>query len=245
MKNLIIVGAGSAARDYLQFVKDVNASLAEPKWNIKGFIADSGVDIKALTKGEFDVLGTIDGWHPSENEEFLMGVAEPSAKFILAQKLKAKGAEFATLIHPAATVNEYAELGEGCIVCPYCKIGANAKLGSFVTVDGYIGHDNFIEDFVTLSTGTRLTGYVTVGKGTFFGAMCTVKPHTTIGSNCFITIGSTIIQDIPDNSYIKGTPQIKMTENRRKFNGGRYNCRVIFPCGLPDSQTLIYKKICS
>ena len=220
LKDLIIVGAGSAARDYMQFVKDINASLSEPKWNITGFIADSGVDIKKLTNGEYNILGTVDCWQPEENEEFLMGVAEPAAKYILAKKLKAKGAKFATLIHPSAVVSEYSTLGEGCIICPFSKIGANASVGSFVTVDGYIGHDNYIEDFVTLSTGTRLTGYVCAGSGTFFGAMCCVKPHTKIGRNCFITIGSTVIQDIPDNSYVKVTPKIRITQNKRKFDGG-------------------------
>ena len=54
MRDLIIVGAGSAARDYLQFVKDINK--VSPTFNIKGFIADSGVDIKKLTNGEYDIL---------------------------------------------------------------------------------------------------------------------------------------------------------------------------------------------
>ena len=234
MKDLIIVGAGSAARDYLQFVKDVNASLPEPRWSIKGFIADSGVDVENLTCDDFLLLGTIDGWIPSGNEEFVVGVADPHAKRIVVEKLLKKGAHFATLIHPYASVNDYAVIGEGCIVCPFCKVGANARIGNFVTVDGYVEHDNLIGDFVTLSTGTRLAGYVSVGAGTFFGAMCAVKPHTRIGENCFITIGSTVIQDLPDNSYAKGTPGIMVTANR-KIDGGGYNCRVKFarPCPLP------------
>lgn len=230
MKDLIIVGAGSAARDYLQFIKDVNESIPFPKWKIKGFIADSGVDINSLTNGEYDILGTIDGWKPQKNEEFIMGVAEPAAKYILAKKLKSKGAKFLTLIHPSAVVSAYATLGEGCIVCPFSKVGANAVVESFVTIDGYVGHDNYVKDFATLSTGTRLTGYVSVGSGTFFGAMCAVKPHTKIGNNCFFTIGSTVVQDIPDNSYVKGTPGIMMTVNKRKFDGGGYNCSVKFAC---------------
>lgn len=215
MKNLIIAGAGSAARDYLQFIKDINANSSSPRWNIKGFIADSGVDVESLTNGEYKLLGTINGWIPTDDEEFVIGVAEPSAKKIITEKLLTKGAHFATLVHPTASVNDYASLGEGCIVCPFCKIGANAKVGNFVTVDGYIGHDNCIDNFVTLSTGTRLTGYVCVGRGTFFGAMCTVKPHTKIGKNCFITMGSCVISDIQDNSYVNGTFQTKIKENTK------------------------------
>ena len=104
MRDLIIVGAGSAARDYLQFVKDINA--VSPTFNVKGFIADSGVDIKKMTDGEYDILGTVDGWNPGENEEFLMGVAEPAAKYILTVKLESKGAKFAVLIHPSAVISE-------------------------------------------------------------------------------------------------------------------------------------------
>lgn len=232
MKDLIIAGAGSAARNYLQFVKDVNASLPEPVWNIKGFIADSGVDVESLTGGDFRLLGTIDGWILSEDEEFIVGVAEPHAKRVVVEKLLKKGAHFATLIHPHASVNDYAVVGEGCIVCPFCNVGANARIGNFVTVDGYVGHDNRISDFVTLSTGTRLAGYVSVGVGTFFGAMCAVKPHTRIGENCFITIGSTVVQDIPDNSYVRGTPEVKIKENKCKNNGGgdRYKVKFMESC---------------
>lgn len=43
MKDLIIVGAGDTSREILQIAKDINR--ASPMWNIKGFIADEGLDI--------------------------------------------------------------------------------------------------------------------------------------------------------------------------------------------------------
>lgn len=212
MTDIIIVGAGSAARDYLQFIKDINK--IKPTFNVKGFIADTGVDIKSLTNGEYTILGTIKDWKPTKNEKYIIGVAEPVVKIKLVQTLKNKGASFITLIHPTATINEYATIGKGCVISPYSKIGANAIVKNFVTVDGYIEHDNVIEDFVTLSTGTRLTGYVKVGFATFFGAMCSVRPHTTIGKNCFITIGTTVVTDIKDNSYVKSDYNYTIKQNK-------------------------------
>ena len=80
MRYLIIVGAGSAARDYLQFVKDINK--VSPTFIIKGFIADSGVDIKKLTDGEYDILGTVDGWVPDQKSEraALSALSQKSAR---------------------------------------------------------------------------------------------------------------------------------------------------------------------
>lgn len=204
MKDLIIVGAGSAAREYLQFAKDINK--LSPTWNIKGFIADYGVDIEALTNGEYRLLGTIADWKPSKNEVFVCSVSEPTGKRKIVKKLLESGAEFVNLIHPTAKIDDYVKFGKGLVLYPNATININAVLGDFVTVSGCISHDNYIGDFVTLSGGASLCGYVNVGEAAFLGARSVVAPGIKVGKEAFVCIGSVVIRNVRDNTKVIGNP---------------------------------------
>ena len=208
MKDLIIVGAGSAAREYLQFAKDINK--VTPTWNIKGFIADYGVYIESMTNGEYKLLGTIVDWQPSENEVFVCSISEPNGKKKVVNLLLSKGAEFVNLIHPTAHIDDYVKYGKGLILYPYAKLGCNSVIGDFVTVSGGIAHDNIIGDFVTLSGDATLSGHVTAGECAFFGAKSVVAPDIKIGKNAFICIGSVVIRNVRDNTKVIGNPAKKI-----------------------------------
>ncbi len=206
MKDLIIVGAGSQARELLQYVKDINR-YERPSWNIKGFIADyGGEDIPEKTNNEYKVLGTIDEWQPSENEVFAMAINEPLGKRLVAKKLLAKGAEFITVIHPNAVIADYCTIGKGCILYPCVVIGPNVKLGDFVTVSGKIGHDNRLADFCTLSGSAETMGNVLVDEASFLGACSVVAPNVKIGKEAFVGIGSVVIRNIKDGQKVFGNP---------------------------------------
>lgn len=204
MKDLIIVGAGNAAREYLQFVKDINK--ISPTWNVKGFIADYGVNIESLTNGEYRILGTIVDWKPSENEVFVCSISDPNGKKKVVNSLLSKGAEFINLIHPTAKIDDYVKYGKGLVLYPNSTIGVNAVLGDFVTVSGGIAHDNIIGDYVTLSGDVTLSGNVTVGECAFFGAKSVVAPKVKIGKEAFICIGSVVIRNVRDNTKVIGNP---------------------------------------
>ena len=204
MIDLIIVGAGNAAREYLQFAKDINK--VTPTWNIKGFIADYGVDIESLTNGEYKILGTIVDWQPGENEVYVCAIAEPNGKKKVIQMLCDRGAEFTSLIHPTASISDYTKIGKGLVMYPYSTIGVNAEIGDYVTVSGGIAHDNIIGDYVTLSGGATLSGHVTVGETAFLGAKSIVAPDIKIGKNAFVCVGSVVIRNVRDNTRVIGNP---------------------------------------
>lgn len=204
MKDLIIIGAGSAAREYLQFAKDINK--VSPTWNIKGFIADYGVDIEEFTNAEYKVLGTIADWQPSENEVFVCSISEPIGKRKVVKMLLGRGAEFINLIHPTAMIYDYASLGKGVVVYPKGVVQCNAMVGDFVTISGEVSHDNKIADFVTLSGGAALCGHVTVGEAAFLGAKSIVAPGIKIGKEAFVCIGSVVIRNVRDNTKVIGNP---------------------------------------
>lgn len=204
MKDLIIVGAGNAAREYLQFAKDINnASLT---WNIKGFIADFGGDIENLTYGEYKILGNIVDWQPSENEVFVCSISDPKGKQKVIKSLLNRGAKFVNLIHPLAKIDDYVQCGQGLIMYPNSTIGVNSIVGDFVTVSGSIAHDCVIGNFVTLSGDASLSGGVSVGDASFLGAKSIVAPGIKIGEESFICIGSVVIRNVRDKTRVFGNP---------------------------------------
>ena len=208
MKDLIIVGSGNAAREYLQIAKDVNKVAST--WRIKGFVSDYGVDVNKLTNGEYNLLGSIRDWVPSENEVFVCSISEPNGKKAVVESLLARGAEFVDLIHPTARIADYVQRGKGLVMYPYASIGVNASVGNFVTVSGSIAHDNVVEDFVTLSGGASLSGNVSVGECAFLGAKCIVAPKVKIGKNAFVGVGSVVVTNVKSGVKVFGNPARKL-----------------------------------
>lgn len=204
MKELVIVGAGNAAREVLQIAKDINR--AEKTWEIKGFVADSGLDIKALTNGDYDIIGTIDEWEPNENEVFTCAIADPNGREHVVNKLIKRGATFIQMIHPKVHINDYCTIGEGVILYPTASIGPNALVGNFVFSQSVITHDCVVGPFSTISGGARLTGGTKVGERVFVGSNATIIPGRTIGDDAFISAGSVVIRNVKPGTKVFGNP---------------------------------------
>lgn len=204
MKDLIIVGAGNAAREVLQIAKDINRD--KETWRIKGFIADHGLDIKELTNGEFDVLGTIEEWEPRGNEVFTCAIADPKGREYVVDKLTRKGAIFTQIIHPSVCIHDYSTIGTGVIFYWDVFIGVNVHVGNFSTLLSGVAHDCRIGAFSTVSRGARLTGGVVLGKRCFIGANATIVPGKIIGDDVYVGAGSVVIRNVKVGHKVFGNP---------------------------------------
>lgn len=208
MKNLIIVGASGFGRELVQWIEDINR--ITPEWNILGFIDDN---LRALEgyKCDYSIIGDIQTWIPKENEYFACALAFPVVKQKVVGMLKEKGAQFATLIHPTALINKYAEIGEGVVVTPRSNINANAVVGNFVSVLGSgIGHDAVVGDFSTLSGRCSINGHVKIGKLVYVACGVSIAPAKKIGDGATVGIGSVVISNIKPGVTVFGNPAKKI-----------------------------------
>ncbi len=206
MKNLIIVGAGNMARDVLQIAKDVTQ--VNSNWNIKGFIADWGQEIKKLTNEEFSILGTLEEWQPKENEIFVCAIITPDRKEKVVKQLKNRGANFVNLIHPTVALDDYCQIGEGVVIYPHCFLGANTIIGNYVALHPttVIGHDVVIDDFTTISGLSGILGGVKLGKRVYIGYGVTIVPEKEIGDDAFVGAGSVVIRNVAEGTTVFGNP---------------------------------------
>jgi acetyltransferase-like isoleucine patch superfamily enzyme len=87
-------------------------------------------------------------------------------------------------------VNDYATVGDFCIINSNCSLGHESILGVGVHV----------------MSGATLAGLARVGDCSSIGSGATVLPRITIGSNCVIGAGAVITKDVPDNAVVVGVP---------------------------------------
>ena len=204
MKDIIIVGAGGCGREIVNWIEDINA--IEETWNILGFL-DDNLDALAGLPCKHRVIGTIQEHQPREDVYYAMGIANPSIKKAVGTAMLAKGARFASIIHPSTRIYSEYPLGLGLVTYPNAKIATGCRVGDFVTLQSTIlGHDAQVEDYVTVSSSCGITGGVKLREGCFIGDHACVSVGVEIGANAYVGIGSVVIRDVPENARVFGNP---------------------------------------
>lgn len=208
MKDLIIVGAAGFGREIEQWVGDINK--VSPTWNILGFIDDN---IHALDNvpSDYSVVGTIKDWIPKDNEFFVLALAFPEVKKKVVALLKEKGAKFATIIHPTATISKFASIGEGVVITQRSGLNANAKVGDYVTIlESAVAHDAVVGSYSTLSGRVNVNGHVIVGESVYISCGVSIAPGKKIGNGAKIGIGSVVISNVKAGVTVFGNPAKKL-----------------------------------
>ena len=201
---LILVGAGSFGRELINWAYDI----AEQGGSAFSGYLDATPDVLAGSAYALPWLGTPDDFVPQAGDQLVLGIADPVAKQAVADKLRAKGARFARLIHPTAVIARTAVLGEGAVLCPHSLVSADARVGDFVAINAMssVGHDVVVGDYTTLSGHVDLTGFVQVGEGCFFGTGAKVLPKVKIGNRAKIGAGTTIMRTVQDEAVMYTLP---------------------------------------
>ncbi|MBQ9657714.1 MAG: NTP transferase domain-containing protein [Clostridia bacterium] len=130
-----------------------------------------------------------------------------------------------TVIHPNTTIKSNVEIGEDCEIGPNayireeCKIADNVKIGSFVelkkTTVGkgtkiphltYMG-DCEVGENTNVGCGTITCNYdgsskskTIIGNNCFIGSNSNFVAPVNVGDNSFVAAGSTITEDVPEDS---------------------------------------------
>jgi sugar O-acyltransferase (sialic acid O-acetyltransferase NeuD family) len=208
-KRLIVAGCGAFARELINWAADAaDAGRSAP---ITGFLdANAG----ALEGFSYDLAwrGDIDDYRPNDGEAVIVAIGDPSKKRAVVERLRARGALFATLVHPTAVIARTAKLGVGVVICPQAVISADASVGDFAAINtlSSIGHDVKLGAFSTLSAHVDLTGYVQTGDEVFFGTGAKVLPKIKIGARAKIGAGTTVMRSVAEDAVLYTAPARKL-----------------------------------
>jgi UDP-perosamine 4-acetyltransferase len=116
--------------------------------------------------------------------------------------------DWASAIHPLASVDPSVRLGPGTVVFagsiiqPDTEVGQHAILNTAVSVD----HDCFIGDFAHLAPGVRLAGGVRIGDGALIGIGGTVSVGVQVGPWSTVGAGAVVIRPVTPGSVVVGVP---------------------------------------
>ena len=197
MEAYLILGAGGLGRELYHWLRDAGLTCA-------GFIDDNPNALDAY-QGYAPVVGNTESC-PIELPN-LCGIGQNAIRQRCVARLTARGATFASFIHPQAKVLP-CQLGQGAVVAPFAYIGADAVVGDFLFLQtgAVIGHDVRTGDFLRMDTTAFLGGFATVGHGVTLHTGAKVMPGKKVGDNCTIGAGSVVIANLRAGNTVFGVP---------------------------------------
>ncbi|MDE6873031.1 MAG: sugar O-acyltransferase, partial [Lachnospiraceae bacterium] len=69
-----------------------------------------------------------------------------------------------------------------------------------------LGHDSWLEDYVTVSSSCGITGGTKLHEGCFIGDHACIAVGLEIGANSYVGIGSVVIRNVAENVRVFGNP---------------------------------------
>ena len=205
MKKVIVIGAGGHAHvivDILQRVKK-KGTQTQPI----GFL-DDNQDLHGKEICGLPVLGNINGLSRISHDAIIIAIGDNHTRMDLYNRLKNKGEEILTAVHPSTVIASDVTIGSGSMICagvvinPRSVIGNNVILNTGCTID----HHNHMGDHVHIAPGVHTGGNVKVGNGTLIGIGATVISECKIGDWSIVGAGAVVHRDIPNRVLAVGVP---------------------------------------
>lgn len=154
------------------------------------------------------VIEPLSAFRPGPDEVYLLGPTTPARAALVAELRERFDLVFHTLVHPTAYVSPLATIGAGTFVGARSVIAPGAELGEHVFVNRgvTIGHDTHIGAFSRIQPGSAVGGLSRLGRGVTVGIGATLIERLVVGDNAVIGAGSTVLNDVPENVVVMGTP---------------------------------------
>ncbi len=202
MKRLIIIGAGGHGK--------VIADIALKNGYTDIFFADDNSTGDCVG---FPIICTSKELE-KENDgetEFVIAIGNNNIRKKIGM---AHSLDYATLVHPSASVGINVKLGTGTVVMAGAVINACTVIGDhcIVNSNAVVEHDNVLEDYVHISPNAALGGMVCVGACTHVGIGASVKNNVKICPDSVIGAGATVVKDINFSGTYIGVPAERMSD---------------------------------
>lgn len=207
LKDLYIIGAGGFGREVAWLVERINS--LKPTWELKGFI-DDNTFVHGTTQDDYLVVGGCDYlMNLSQKIWVVCAVGSAKTRKKIIEKLEdCPNVRFATLIDPSVMCSKRVTIGKGSIICAGTIITIDISIGQHVIInlDCTLGHDDIINDYVTIYPNVNVSGNVKVGECAELGTGMQIIQGKNIGNESIIGAGSVVIWDIPDKCTAVGSP---------------------------------------
>lgn len=120
------------------------------------------------------------------DSKLIIAIGDNKTRKVLANKLKHN---FATLIHPKASVSEFALIGKGTVVLANAVIQAEVSIGdhTIVNIGACVDHEVTLSDFVHIGPMAYIGGAALIKNGVKIDPGVIVLRNTEIAENSHVT----------------------------------------------------------
>jgi sugar O-acyltransferase (sialic acid O-acetyltransferase NeuD family) len=150
---------------------------------------------------------------PRSTTFFNVALADPHARMAACQRFLAAGLEPVSIVSRQAVVMGPADIGEGAIICGFCTITTNIRIGRFfhANIYSYVEHDTVIGDYVTFAPRVNCNGNITIKDLAYIGAAAAIRQGhygrpTVIGRGAVVGMGAVVLNSVPDGETVVGNP---------------------------------------
>lgn len=207
MKKLVIIGAGTFAKESIWIVQEINKFLSS--FEIVGLV-DEDMAKEGLNICGYPVFGELKNpsYWGKEPIYAVCSVGRPTLRKNLSKKGIMGGYQFVNIVHPGVIVSDYVSMGVGNVIMPGTVISVDVTLGSHLLINKLcsIGHDSTIQDYCTLAPGVKVGGNVLIEEGCDIGMNASILQSVKIGTGAVIGAGAVVINDLPAGCTAVGVP---------------------------------------
>ena len=194
---LVIIGAGGHGA----VVAD---TAVEAGFDIVGFLDDNkkpGTKILG-----FDVLGNTT--QKVNADCFIIAIGNNVARARKFYQFIKMGYKPVSVFHPYSYISSYAKIGCGVFIAAGAVVQPRVVLGdnSIINTSSSIDHDTIVKYHVTINPQATITGEVTIERFVTVHSNSTIAPRISIGENSIVGAGSIVLEDVPPNKIVVGSP---------------------------------------
>jgi len=195
---LVIVGAGGVGREALDVALAAGIEVV-------AFADDAHAD--STVRG-VPVVGPDDLDPAAGHTEYLVAIADPTARDRLARLLDTRGLAAATLVHPRAIVGPETTVAAGSLVMGGAHVSSSVRIGPHAQVhyNATIGHDTRLESCSAVFPGANVAGAVVVDEGATVGSGAVVLQGLRIGAGAIVGAGAVVTRDVAPGAVVIGVP---------------------------------------
>ncbi|MGB7328556.1 MAG: acetyltransferase [Rubripirellula sp.] len=196
-KQLYIIGAGGHAKVIVRASELLGYTVAG--------IFDDAVGKQGQLVAGIPVLGNCEDLVGRPALPTVIGIGDNATRKRLSESLDL---DWATIVHPAATVDKSAQVHPGSIVMAGSVIQADTTVGDHCIINSgaTVDHDCRLDGFCHIAPGVNIAGHCQLAEGVLVGIGANMIPSIRVGSWTTIGAGATVVQDLPAAVIANGVP---------------------------------------
>ena len=205
MKSLAIIGAsghGKVIAEIAELCGYTDIQFFDDKWPQLDDIAHWPV------VGDVTSFRTANLSESGNKKDCVVAIGNNDTRMKIQASLVDIGVRFPVLLHPSATVSQYASLGAGTVVMAHAVVNPFSSLGDccIVNTGATVDHDCLIGDGVHISPGANIAGGVSIGGSSWIGIGVAIKQNCVIGEDSIVGAGAVVVSEVPSHTTVIGVP---------------------------------------